>query len=69
MELIDFAIAELSQFVANSLPPGALNSLVVDGIIAGLGGIVIFIPQIAFSICFHSYFGRYRLYVKSKLYY
>ena len=52
MELIDFAIAQLSQFVANSLPPGALNSLVVDGIIAGLGGIVIFIPQIAFLFAF-----------------
>ncbi|MGB2458433.1 MAG: FeoB small GTPase domain-containing protein, partial [Flavobacteriales bacterium] len=48
MEIIDNSISQLSQFVANSLPQGALNSLIVDGIIAGLGGIVIFVPQIAF---------------------
>ena len=52
MELIDNAFAQLSQFVANSLPDGALNSLIVDGIIAGLGGIVIFVPQIAFLFAF-----------------
>lgn len=52
MELIDNAFANLSQFVGNSLPEGVLNSLIVDGIIAGLGGIVIFIPQIAFLFAF-----------------
>jgi len=52
MELIDGAISQLSQFTANTLPQGALNSLIVDGIIAGLGGIVIFVPQIAFLFAF-----------------
>ena len=52
MEIIDNSIYQLSQFVANSLPEGALNSLIVDGIIAGLGGIVIFVPQIAFLFAF-----------------
>jgi len=52
MDLIDRAFAVLSQFVSNTLPQGALNSLIVDGIIAGLGGIVIFIPQIAFLFAF-----------------
>lgn len=52
MELIDNAFANLSQFVGNSLPEGVLNSLIVDGIIAGLGGIIIFIPQIAFLFAF-----------------
>ena len=52
MEIIDNSISQLSQFVANSLPAGALNSLIVDGIIAGLGGIVIFVPQIAFLFAF-----------------
>ncbi len=52
MEIIDNFIYQLSQFVANSLPEGALNSLIVDGIIAGLGGIVIFVPQIAFLFAF-----------------
>ena len=52
MEIIDNFIYQLSQFFANSLPQGALNSLIVDGIIAGLGGIVIFVPQIAFLFAF-----------------
>lgn len=52
MELIDNGFAQLSQFVGNTLPEGVLNSLIVDGIIAGLGGIVIFIPQIAFLFAF-----------------
>lgn len=52
MELIDSSFALLSEFVSNSLPEGALNGLIVDGIIAGLGGIVIFIPQIAFLFAF-----------------
>ena len=52
MEVIDNSISQLSQFVANALPEGALNSLIVDGIIAGLGGIVIFVPQIAFLFAF-----------------
>ena len=52
MEIIDNAISQLSQVVGNTLPEGALNSLIVDGIIAGLGGIVIFIPQIAFLFAF-----------------
>jgi len=52
MELIDNGFAQLSQFVGNTLPEGELNSLIIDGIIAGLGGIVIFIPQIAFLFAF-----------------
>ena len=52
MDIIDNFIYQLSQLVANSLPQGALNSLIVDGIIAGLGGIVIFVPQIAFLFAF-----------------
>ena len=52
MEVIDSSISQLSRFVANALPEGALNSLIVDGIIAGLGGIVIFVPQIAFLFAF-----------------
>jgi ferrous iron transport protein B len=52
MDMIDGWFANLSEFTANTLPEGMLNNLVVDGIIAGLGGIVIFIPQIAFLFAF-----------------
>jgi len=46
MDLVTGAIEGLSTFVAGVLPPGQLNSLVVDGMIAGVGNVVIFLPQI-----------------------
>src|SRR5215212_2779677 len=46
MELIDSAKVSLGKFVANVLPEGPLQSLVVDGVIGGVGAVVIFLPQI-----------------------
>jgi ferrous iron transport protein B len=54
MDLIDTGFANLSEWTKNTLPPGALTNLLAEGIIAGLGGIVIFIPQIAFLFLFIS---------------
>ncbi|MEB2777126.1 ferrous iron transport protein B [Algoriphagus sp. D3-2-R+10] len=47
MDLIDGFFAELAGSVSNLLPEGPLSSLVTEGIIPGIGGVVIFIPQIA----------------------
>jgi len=52
MDLIDGAFASLSEWVKTSLPQGAFTNLIAEGIIPGLGGIVIFIPQIAFLFLF-----------------
>ena len=52
MELIDELFTNLQQFTADSMPKGMLNDLVVNGVLAGLGGIVIFVPQIAFLFAF-----------------
>ena len=52
MNLIDGLFVELQTFTSNLLPDGLLNDLVVNGILAGLGGIVIFVPQIAFLFAF-----------------
>lgn len=52
MDLIDQSITYLSQTAASIIPEGKLNSLIVDGVIAGLGGILIFIPQIAILFAF-----------------
>ncbi|MBT5750561.1 MAG: ferrous iron transport protein B, partial [Flavobacteriales bacterium] len=52
MEVIDSFFTNLSVWIANALPPGMLNDLLVNGILAGLGGIVIFVPQIAFLFAF-----------------
>ncbi len=46
MDLIDAGRGELATFVAASLPDGMLKSLIADGIIAGVGAVVMFLPQI-----------------------
>ena len=52
MDFIDGVFASLSDWVKNTLPEGAFTNLLAEGIISGLGGIVIFIPQIAFLFLF-----------------
>ncbi|MEB2785834.1 ferrous iron transport protein B [Algoriphagus persicinus] len=47
MDLIDGFFAELAGSVSTLLPEGPLSSLITEGLIPGIGGIVIFIPQIA----------------------
>ncbi len=54
MDFIDGLFASFSEWTKNALPKGAFTSLVAEGIIPGLGGIVIFIPQIAFLFLFIS---------------
>ncbi len=54
MDQIDQAFASLSAWVQDSLPPGMLTDLLSEGIITGLGGIVIFVPQIALLFAFLS---------------
>lgn len=54
MDFIDSTFASLSSFLEVKLPPGMLTDLIVQGIIPGIGGIVIFIPQIAFLFFFIS---------------
>lgn len=52
MEWIENGFLVLGNFIAETLPSGVLNDLLVDGVLAGLGGIVIFIPQIAILFMF-----------------
>ena len=54
MDIIDRSFATLSSYAAEHLAPGTLTSLIAEGIIPGIGGIVIFIPQIAFLFLFIS---------------
>ncbi|MDQ3159920.1 MAG: ferrous iron transporter B [Pseudomonadota bacterium] len=46
MDAIDAATTWLGASVGAALPEGPLNSLLVDGVIAGIGGVIIFLPQI-----------------------
>jgi ferrous iron transport protein B len=52
MEAIDSIFANLSFWTRQYLPQGVLNDLLAEGIIPGLGGIMIFIPQIALLFAF-----------------
>ena len=52
MDFIDEFFASASEWVKNTLPPGVFTNLIAEGIMAGIGGIVIFIPQIAFLFLF-----------------
>ncbi|MBN4997045.1 ferrous iron transporter B [Stenotrophomonas maltophilia] len=46
MDGIEAGFAWLGAFVGSVLPEGPLASLLTDGIIAGVGGVVVFLPQI-----------------------
>lgn len=52
MDLIDGTFAEIADFAKSNLPIGVLTDLLVDGIIPGIGGVLIFIPQIAILFLF-----------------
>ncbi|KAF2332169.1 ferrous iron transport protein B [Flavobacterium nitrogenifigens] len=54
MDFIDSTFASLSSWVAAELPSGILTDLLSQGIIPGIGGVIIFIPQIAFLFLFIS---------------
>jgi ferrous iron transport protein B len=54
MDFIDESFASASEWVKDSLPAGSFTDLIAEGILTGIGGIVIFIPQIAFLFLFIS---------------
>ena len=54
MDFIDSSFASLSTLASEHLPSGVLTNLISQGIIPGIGGILIFIPQIAFLFLFIS---------------
>ncbi|MEO7916890.1 MAG: ferrous iron transporter B [Dokdonella sp.] len=51
-DLINAGTTALGSWVGNALPAGLLNSLIVDGIIAGLGGVIVFLPLILMLFLF-----------------
>ena len=52
MDIIDGAFASLSSWTKSVLPQGTFTNLVAEGIIPGIGGVIIFIPQIAILFTF-----------------
>ncbi|MEZ6064465.1 MAG: ferrous iron transport protein B [Planctomycetaceae bacterium] len=52
MDLCEAGQELLSGTVASVVPPGPLRSLLVDGVIAGVGGVLVFLPQIMLLFLF-----------------
>lgn len=52
MDFIDLSFSELGMFIKSNLPPGVFTDLLSEGVIPGIGGVVIFIPQIAILFAF-----------------
>ncbi len=46
MDLIDFTFEVLGNWIQTALPPGAVRDLLTDGVISGVAGTVVFLPQI-----------------------
>ncbi|WP_316819881.1 ferrous iron transport protein B [Pedobacter gandavensis] len=54
MEMIELGFMKLTELGHEYLPDGILTNLLLDGVLAGLGGVVVFIPQIAILFAFIS---------------
>jgi ferrous iron transport protein B len=52
MDYIDGAIGSVAEFIEGRMVEGALRSLIVDGVIGGVGAVVIFLPQILILFLF-----------------
>jgi len=52
MEAIQSAVDSFGGLVGGMIPPGDLNSLLVDGVIAGVGAVIVFLPQILLLFLF-----------------
>ena len=52
MDLIKSAMATVAAWVTGTMDDGPLRSLLVDGVIAGVGGVVVFLPQILILFLF-----------------
>jgi ferrous iron transport protein B len=52
MDLIDAGASSTGAWLESGLPPGMLTSLLVDGVIAGVGSVIIFLPQILILFLF-----------------
>jgi len=54
MDGVESVFGSFGEYIEGVLPEGPLNSLVVNGIIAGIGGIIVFLPQIIILFLFIS---------------
>ncbi|MCF8429037.1 MAG: ferrous iron transport protein B, partial [Bacteroidia bacterium] len=51
-EWIEYGLNSFTNYIQNTLPAGVLNDLIVHGILAGLTGVLVFLPQIILLFLF-----------------
>jgi len=54
MQWIEFSVDKLSSFLSLQMPDGILKDLLIDGIIGGIGGVIVFLPNILILFFFIS---------------
>ena len=54
MDWIEQGVSALGNFLANNLPEGIVRDLIVDGIVGGVGGVIVFLPNILILFLFLS---------------
>lgn len=69
MEWIQEGVDALGSWVAGVMAPGPLTDLIVDGVIAGVGGVIVFLPNILILFFLYLFDGRYGLYGPGCFYY
>ena len=55
MDWIDAGVAWLGDFISQSMPEGPVKAMLVDGVIGGVGAVIVFLPQILILYFFISY--------------
>lgn len=55
MDWIDAGVAVISDFISTILPEGPLKDMIIDGAIAGVGAVIVFLPQILILYFFISF--------------
>lgn len=54
MEWIEMGVSALGNLLANTLPEGIVHDLIIDGVIGGVGGVIVFLPNILILFFFLS---------------
>lgn len=57
MDWIDAGVAWVSELLTSILPPGLYKDILVDGVVAGVGGTIVFLPNIVILFFFIAFLG------------
>jgi len=67
MDAIETGFEWLTKGIKGLMPDGPLSALICDGIIPGISGVLVFLPQIGILFFFVKYLPYYKIYKNSML--